>query len=1351
MEPLSGAASVIAVIQLTGTIIQICGAYISKVKDAKDDIIRLQQNIRALAVVLEALDNLLREPKGSEMSTLLRISRDIVDCSSSLTTIKKKIDPERTQKQIRRWGLRAIKWPLKRTDVDKAVSDIERYKALFSLALQIDQTKTTGILSQKVNLNRLQVAKGAAFNDYETQHAVCLPGTRVELLRDIDNWTKMPSGKCIFWLNGMAGTGKSTISRTVAGRLEGKNLLAASFFFKRGEQDRGNAKMLFSTLAKQVGSTIPQLRPGIQKAIEDDPDISERVLSEQFDKLILQPLLAIKQGPAGIIVIVIDALDECDQEDDIRVILRLLPRVQTSSSLQLRFLLTSRPELPIRLGFKGITNDHQDLILHKIPKPVIEHDITLYFKNKFLELRQERELPSEWPGDVAINTLVERAAPLFISATTLYRFISDKKRNPEKRLRAILSDEMNYASKMDSTYLPVLDQLLTGQNEREIQQLVEEFKNIVGVIILLATPLSVHTLSRLMSMELIDIQTHLDLFYSVLDVPSRLDEPVRILHLSFRDFLLDDLKKETPFWINEREVHHKLTTQCLEVMRQERHGLRKNICNIADNATQRSEIDRYAIDRCLPPDLQYACRYWVHHLVQSHDPANELRQAFSFLQSHLLHWIEAMSLLDIISEVPGVIQRLQSIAQNAKDFEISELLYDAWRFILKNRQIAETAPLQLYSTGLIFAPKNSVIRKTFERELSTWSQLPRVEETWSGELQALEGHYDTVRSVAFSPNGQLLASGSFDKTIKLWNASIGELRQTLEGHSGSVCSVVFSPDAQLLASGSYDKTIKLWDVSTGELRQTLEGHYALVRSLAFSPDAQLLASGSYDKTIKLWDVSTGELRQTLEDHSDSVRSVAFSPDGQLLATGSFDKTIKLWDVSTGELRQTLEGHSDSVRSVAFSPDGQLLASGSDDKTIKLWDASTGELRQTLDGHSSLVSAVAFSPDGQLLASGSDDKTIGLWNAITGGLRQTLDGHSGAVRSVAFSPNGQLLASVSYDNTINFWDSSTGELRQTLEGHSHWVWAGTHIDGLSMLENQWIYFQDKRILWLPPNYRPSCLAFNAGILALGHASGPKVEEKRSPELQTLEGHSHWVWSVAFSQDGQLLASGSEDKTIKLWDPTTGALKHTLEGHSDSVWSVAFSQDRQLLASGSDDKTIKLWDPITGALKHTLDGHSDSILSVAFSQDRRLLASGSCDRTIKLWNPITGALKHTLDGHSDSVWSLAFSQDGQLLASGSCDRTIKLWNPTTGALKHTLDGHSDWVWSAAFSQDGQLLASGSDDKTIKLWDPTTGALKHTLEGHSDPILSVAFSQDGQLLASGSDDETTSSGILPLAPSL
>jgi hypothetical protein len=532
--------------------------------------------------------------------------------------------------------------------------------------------KRTDFINQKFDLGRLQVAKGAAFDSYENQHDECLPGTRIELLRQVKEWAESSHGKCIFWLKGMAGTGKSTISKTVASCLRGKKSLGASFFFKRGEADRGNAKRLFPTLIEQLATSIPQLVPGVQKAIEDDPNISEKVLREQFEKLVLEPLLGIKQGPTAITVIVIDALDECDQEDDIRVILRLLPQVQKSNLVQLRFLLTSRPELPIRLGFKGIADGHQDLVLHEIPKPVIEHDISLYFEYKFSKLRQERPFPSDWPGGETIKILVKRTIPLFISAATLYRFISDKEWNPEIRLKAILADQTTYVSKMDSTYIPVLNQLLTRQDEWESQQLIQEFKEIVGVIILLATPLSVNALVRLLNLERDNVNNRLDRLHSVLNIPDSLDTPVRLLHLSFRDFLLDPKQKNSSrFWIDEKEAHQNVTAQCLKIMQR---SLKKNICSLPGEGTQRQEISNHSIDQYLPPELQYSCRYWVQHLIQSRDLAGLLDDVFLFLEKHFLHWVEAMSILGVVSEVVGVIDRLQKVMQVSSCGELSIIM-----------------------------------------------------------------------------------------------------------------------------------------------------------------------------------------------------------------------------------------------------------------------------------------------------------------------------------------------------------------------------------------------------------------------------------------------------------------------------------------------------------------------------------------------------------------------------------------------------------------------------------------------------------------------------------------------------
>ena len=293
---------------------------------------------------------------------------------------------------------------------------------------------------------------------------------------------------------------------------------------------------------------------------------------------------------------------------------------------------------------------------------------------------------------------------------------------------------------------------------------------------------------------------------------------------------------------------------------------------------------------------------------------------------------------------------------------------------------------------------------------------------------ALEGHTHYVLSVAFSPDGRTLASGSRNGKIRLWDTDTGEHKLTLEEHTDGVTCLAFSPDGRTLASGSWDDTVRLWDAKTGQHLQTLEEHTDGVRSVVFSPDSRTLASGGYDNTIRLWDAETGQHKPALEGHTDYIRSVVFSPDGRILASGSYDRTLRLWDAKTGQHLQTLEGHTDGVLTVAFSPDGNTLASGSYDNTIRLWDVETGQHLQTLEGHTSNVLSVAFSPDGNTLASGGEDNTfllyddtLRLWDARTGQHLQTLRGHTDGVTSVVFSRDGRTLASGSYDNTIQVWE------------------------------------------------------------------------------------------------------------------------------------------------------------------------------------------------------------------------------------------------------------------------------------------------------------------------------------------
>jgi WD40 repeat protein len=579
------------------------------------------------------------------------------------------------------------------------------------------------------------------------------------------------------------------------------------------------------------------------------------------------------------------------------------------------------------------------------------------------------------------------------------------------------------------------------------------------------------------------------------------------------------------------------------------------------------------------------------------------------------------------------------------------------------------------------------------------------------EQNRLEGHDNNVNSISFSPDNKILATGSSDKTIKLWDVVTGREIRTLQGHNNVVKSVSFSPDRKTLASGSDDKTIKIWDVNTGKEIRTLQGHNSVVMSVSFSQDSKTLAVGSADNTVTLWNMETGNEISVLKGHKSVVISVSFSPDRKTLATGSRDKTIKLWDLSTGKEIRTLKGHEDSVNSVSFSFDRKTLATGSEDRTVKLWDVVTGQEIRTLKGHDSWVWSVNFSSDGKTLVSGSEDRTVKLWDVVTGQEIRTLKGHDNPVKSVSFSSDDKILATGSSDNTVKLWNLlDKGKEVRTLKGHDSWVWSvNFSSDGKTLVTGS----GDNTIkLW-------------------------NVETNEV--IRTFKGHEDSVFSARFSTDEKILATGSADNTIKLWDVATGKEIRTLKGHENSVYSVSFSPDRKTLATGSKDKTIKLWDLETGKEIRTLKSHDDRVYSVNFSHDGKRLATGSQDKKIKIWDIDTGKEIRTIQSHNQSVYSVSFSHDDKTLATGSEDKTIKLWNMETGREVHTLRGHNNSVRGVSFSHDDKILATGSEDNTIKLWNVYTGKEIRTFQGHSNSVRGVSFSHDDKTLATGSEDNT------------
>ncbi|MGD2182658.1 AAA-like domain-containing protein [Lusitaniella coriacea] len=502
-------------------------------------------------------------------------------------------------------------------------------------------------------------------------------------------------------------------------------------------------------------------------------------------------------------------------------------------------------------------------------------------------------------------------------------------------------------------------------------------------------------------------------------------------------------------------------------------------------------------------------------------------------------------------------------------------------------------------------------------------------------ITTLKGHQGGIIGIDFSPDGKYLVSGSRDSTVRLWQLDgqgNGVLVKNLEGHGGTVVRVAFSPDGELIASASDDKTVKLWR-RDGTLAKTLEGHADEIYGVAFSPDGELIASASDDKTVKLWR-RDGNLAKTLKGHTDEVYGLAFSPDGQILATGSRDKTVKLWQ-RDGQLITTLSGSDGEVWQVAFRSDGQMLASASNDGTVRLWKPNSQHLK-LLHGHSATVWEVDFSPDGKILVSGGGDNDIKLWSR-DGRFLKTLKGHRGELRGIAYSLQGDAIASASFDKTVKLWQPD-GTLIATLEGHNSVINdVAFSPDGKTIVSvsddetvKLWSRNGTELMTLRGHNAEVNGVAFSPDGELIASASSDrtiKLWQINGELVTTLEGHSGAVLGVAFgsienngNDKAYILASASRDKTVKVWRVKKGIspqLIETLKEHRGGLNDLAFSADGQMLASVSDDRTIALWNA-DGSPVTTLFAHSSGVNGVAFSPDGKLLASASVDNTIVVWS-------------------------------------------------------------------------------------------------------------------------------------
>jgi len=574
------------------------------------------------------------------------------------------------------------------------------------------------------------------------------------------------------------------------------------------------------------------------------------------------------------------------------------------------------------------------------------------------------------------------------------------------------------------------------------------------------------------------------------------------------------------------------------------------------------------------------------------------------------------------------------------------------------------------------------------RSWMEWINKPQVQDPC---ILTLTGHSNWVRGCAFSPDGNLLISASFDNALKLWDVETGTEIRTFTEPSDSVWAGAFTPDGKSVVSASWDGILKIWDVETGVEIRTFEKHSGAIYECAFSPDGKMLVSASDDKNLKLWNVETGTAIKILRGHLEEVWRCAFSPDSTKILSASNDGTLRLWDAGTGKEIRTFTGHAREVQGCAFSPDGNQILSASYDSTLKLWDVETGAEIRTFAGHTDLVSGCAFSPDGKRIASASNDKTLKLWDVDTGAEIRTFTGHSDPLLDCAFSPDGRMVVSASWDGTLKLWVVDPSDNIRTLTRHSD------SILGCAISHN------DKRLVSASADKTLKLWDIKTGV-----------------EIRTFIGHSAPVMGCTFSNDERKLVSASFDKTLILWDVETGVEIRTFKGHSEEVKECAISPDNKKIVSASVDGTLRIWNLENGTEIKILTGHTEEVEGCAFSPDGTKIMSASADKTLKLWDAKNGTKLITLTGHSEEVEGCAFSPNGMMGISASRDKTLKIWDLKTGTEIKTFTGHSDKIWACTFTLDGNMVVSASDDGTLRLWDINTGN-----EINLFPTLGKAFS--------------------------
>jgi WD40 repeat protein len=1033
-----------------------------------------------------------------------------------------------------------------------------------------------------------------------------MENTRVQLLADIMSWAELPASPVVFWLTGLAGTGKSTVARTMCERLAEKGLLGASFFISRQVTKRRHAPNVLRTLAYQLAGHNSAFSAAMLPTLQDSPELAH---SEGLQKLVTELLVK----PAGVLttnaglLIVIDAMDECTEDSSGRPGGKLLPlllRGMLKLSGRVKLLLTSRaePEIVQMFGLATLGAPQTIMQLHDLDASVVRSDIQTYLSRAFSDIATTHPTLAlmDWPSPEDMEILVNLADILFVFAATVVRFVATPRQNPRARLEIILSRrESRLVSPyrfLDELYLQVLRATVYSEETGDQETLCETLRIVMGSVVATQQPLPPAVHAILLDTDPDDVQLMVNLLSALL--LSKSDGSVRIFHPSFPDFIVSPERCNDPcFRVHLDEHHLRMASGCLALLN--RH-LRYNMADLEDPDIAELEVEdlKGRILRGISPEkgfegswlaqaLFYAARYWLTHVLLSSTMDSEvfLDALSRFCDEHLFHWLELLSHIHDLtystqSNLLAVITRAQVDQRFVGDIRVSrigDLLRDTMHVLQAYAEPIRTHALHSFHSAFVTMPHCPLLDT-----LAQQAHMPEVRHTllspraahWGSSGPILQAGSE-VKKVVFAYNRPLIFAGTGSGTLMVWSMDDFEEIAQLPSHIKRVTSLAISSDDLRIVSGSCDWTMRVWDARSFEEIGLCE-HEDEVNSVAFSPDNSLIASGSDDYTVWIWDACSLEKITRLVGHEDIVTSVAFFPNGSRIASASSDCTVRMWDARTYESLPSLR-YSRPICAMAISPDSSRLAlaeyvSGAEG-ILHLFDIVTSAVQAQINVSPGLIIpwAIAFSPCGGLIASGTVSGAVQVWDTSLMSNIATIRGHHGQVTSIAFSPDGSQIVSGSLDGTVRI--------------------------------------------------RPVA---------------PSEEQPAS-----IPGHDALLSQVVFSSDGSRLVSCSADKTVRIWDGLTCKELAVLHGHQDLVCTVAYSPDGALVISGSDDSTLRVWNAIDFQEIAVMKGHRNSVTFVTFAPDGALVASCSYDQTVRLWTSSTLQKSARLDGHRDTVWSVAFS--------------------------------------------------------------------------------------------------------------